>query len=49
MLSPPGLPLLGFSAFLGNDLDLWLDPERRHITVQPRTWRRPLICRLWRS
>ena len=32
-----------------NDLDWWLDPERRHITVQPRTWRRPLIrllCRL---
>jgi hypothetical protein len=48
---PPGprLPLLGLPAFLNNDLDWWLDPERRHITVQPRTWRRPLIrllCRL---
>jgi len=48
---PPGprLPLLGLPAFLDNDLDCWLDPERRHITVQPRTWRRPLIrllCRL---
>ena len=48
---PPGprLPLLGLPAFLENDLELWLDPERRHITAQPRTWRRPLIrllCRL---
>jgi hypothetical protein len=48
---PPGprLPLLGLPAFLDNDLDLWLDPERRHITVQPRTWRRHLIrllCRI---
>lgn len=48
---PPGprLPLLGLPAFLDNDLDWWLDPERRCITVQPRTWRRPLIrllCRL---
>jgi hypothetical protein len=48
---PPGprLPLLGLPAFLDNDLDWWLDPERRYITVQPRTWRRPLIrllCRL---
>jgi hypothetical protein len=48
---PPGprLPLLGLPAFLDNDLDWWLDPERRHITVQSRTWRRPLIrllCRL---
>jgi hypothetical protein len=35
---PPGprLPLLGLPAFLNNDLDLWLDPERRHITVQPQ-------------
>jgi hypothetical protein len=48
---PPGprLPLLGLPAFLKNDLDWWLDPERRHITVQTRNWRRPLIrllCRL---
>jgi hypothetical protein len=48
---PPGprLPLLGLPALLENDLDFWLDPERRHVTVQPRTWRRPLIrllCRL---
>jgi hypothetical protein len=48
---PPGprLPLLGLPAFLDNGLDLWLDPDRRHITVQPRTWRRALmrlICRL---
>ena len=45
----PRLPLLGLPALLNNDLDWWLDPERRHITVQPRTWRRPLIrllCRL---
>jgi hypothetical protein len=48
---PPGprLPLLGLPALLNNDLDWWLDPERRHITVQTRTWRRPfirLLCRL---
>jgi len=48
---PPGprLPLLGLPAFLENDLELWLDPERRYVTVRPRTWRRPLIrllCRL---
>ena len=48
---PPGprLPLLGLPAFLENDLDFWLDPEGRHITLRPRTWRRPLIrllCRL---
>ncbi len=48
---PPGprLPLLGLPAFLENDLDFWLDPERRHVTVGPRTWHRPLIrllCRL---
>ena len=36
---PPGprLPLLGLPALLENDLDFWLDPERRHVTVQPRT------------
>ena len=47
---PPGprLPLLGLPAFLENDLDLWLDPERRHVTVTPRTWRRPLIRLLCR-
>ena len=48
---PPGprLPLLGLPALLDNDLDWWLDPERRSITVQSRTWRRHLIrllCRL---
>jgi hypothetical protein len=45
----PRLPLLGLPAFLENDLDFWLVPEQRHVTVQPRTWRRPLIrllCRL---
>ena len=45
----PRLPLLGLRAFLANDLDWWLDPERRHITMQTRTWRRPLmrlLCRL---
>jgi hypothetical protein len=45
----PRLPLLGLPAFLNNDLDWWFDPERRHITVQTRNWRRPLIrllCRL---
>ena len=48
---PPGprLPLLGLPAVLENDLDLWLDPERWHVTVQPRTWRRPLIRLLCRS
>jgi hypothetical protein len=39
----PRLPLLGLPALLGNDLDWWLDPQRRHITVQTRSWRRPLI------
>jgi hypothetical protein len=48
---PPGprLPLLGLPALLENDLDLWLDPQRRQITVQRGRWRRPLIrllCRL---
>jgi hypothetical protein len=48
---PPGprLPPIGLTAFLENDLDVWLDPEGRHVTVQSRTWRRPLIrllCRL---
>ena len=45
----PRLPLLGLPALLNNDLDWWLDPERRDITVQTRTWRRPLmrlLCRL---
>jgi hypothetical protein len=47
---PPGprLPLLGLPALLDNDLDWWLDPERRHITVQTRSWRRPLIRLLCR-
>jgi hypothetical protein len=42
---PPGprLPLLGLPAMLDNDLDLWLEPEVRHVTVRSRTWRRPLI------
>ncbi len=39
----PRLPLPGLPAFLKNDLDLWLDPDRRHITVRSRDWRRPLI------
>jgi hypothetical protein len=48
---PPGprLPLLGLPALLENDLDFWLDPERRHVTVRPRTWRRPFIRLLCRS
>jgi hypothetical protein len=42
---PPGprLPLLGLPALLDNDLDFWLDPDRRQITVQSRTWRRSLM------
>jgi hypothetical protein len=39
----PRLPLLGLPALLLNNLDLWLDPEGRHVTVQMRTWRRRLI------
>jgi hypothetical protein len=42
------LPLLGLPALLDNDLDWWLDPQQRHITVQTRTWRRPLIRLLCR-
>lgn len=45
----PRLPLLGLPAFLDNDLDWWLDPSQRNITVLTRTWRRSLIrllCRL---
>jgi hypothetical protein len=47
---PPGprLPLLGLPALLENDLDFWLDPPRRQVTLQPRTWRRPLIRLLCR-
>jgi hypothetical protein len=33
----------GLPALLDNDLDWWLDPERRHVTVQSRNWRRHLI------
>lgn len=48
---PPGprLPLLGLPALLNNDLDFWLDPEGRCVTVQTRTWRRRLLrllCRI---
>ena len=48
---PPGprLPLLGLPALLNNDLDFWLDPELRHVSVQTRTWRRRIIrllCRI---
>src|SRR5262249_16850522 len=39
----PRLPLVGPPAFLHNDLDCWIDPERRHVTVQTRAWRRRLI------
>jgi len=42
-------PLLGLPSILKNDLDWWLDPQRRHITVQTRTWRRwfmRLLCRV---
>jgi hypothetical protein len=49
MPTAPRLPLLGLPALLDNDLDWWLDPERRCITVQSRSWRRRLIrllCRL---
>jgi hypothetical protein len=49
VLPGPRLPLLGLPALRDSDLDLWLDPERRYITVHPRTWRRPfirLVCRL---
>jgi hypothetical protein len=42
---PPGprLPLLGLPALLNNDLDFWLDPQRRQISIQQRGWRRGLI------
>jgi hypothetical protein len=48
---PPGprLPLLGLPFLLNNDLDGWIDPEWRHVTVQTRTWRRRimrLLCRI---
>ena len=48
---PPGprLPLLGLPALLDSGLDCWLDPDRRHVTVRPATWRRPLIRLLCRS
>jgi hypothetical protein len=47
---PPGprLPLLGLPALLNNDLDFWLDPERRNVSVQTRTWRRRLMRLLGR-
>jgi hypothetical protein len=42
---PPGprLPLLGVAALLNNDLDFWLDPELRHVSVATRTWRRRMM------
>jgi hypothetical protein len=45
----PRLLLLGLPALLENKLDFWLDPDRRQVTVQPRSWRRSLmrlLCRL---
>jgi len=39
----PRLPLLGVAALLNNDLDFWLDPELRHVSLQTRTWRRHLM------
>lgn len=47
---PPGprLPLIGLPALLENGLDCWLDPDRRHVTVQSRSWRRPLMRLLGR-
>jgi hypothetical protein len=44
----PRLPLLGLPSILNNDLDWWIDPERRDVTVQTRTWRRRLIRLLCR-
>jgi hypothetical protein len=37
MPTAPRLPLIGLPALLDNDLDCWLDPERRCLTVQSRT------------
>jgi hypothetical protein len=39
----PRLPLLGLPALLNNDLDLWLDPQQRQISVQQHGWSRGLI------
>jgi hypothetical protein len=49
--APPGprLPLLGLAALLNNNLDFWLDPDLREVTVQTQSWRRHvmrLLCRL---
>jgi hypothetical protein len=48
---PPGprLPLLGLPALLDNDLDCWIDPDRRQVTVRTRSWRRRLIRLIDRS
>jgi hypothetical protein len=48
---PPGprLPLLGLPALLDSGLDCWLDPDRRHVTVQSGSWRRPLMRLLCRG
>ena len=32
----PRSPLLGLPALVANDLDCWIDPERRQVTVQTR-------------
>jgi hypothetical protein len=42
---PPGprLPLLGLPAVLNNELDFWIDPEMRQVSVQTRTWRRRIM------
>jgi hypothetical protein len=39
----PRLPLLGGAALLNNDLDCWLDPNQRSVSVQTRTWRRRIM------
>jgi hypothetical protein len=36
----PRLPLVGLPALFQNDLDFFLDPDLRQVTVQTRTWRR---------
>src|SRR5262249_4519019 len=45
---PPQLPgslfpLLGLPALFHNDLDFFLDPDLRQVTLQTRSWRRRLM------
>jgi hypothetical protein len=44
----PRLPLLGLSAFAGNELDFWFDSEMRHFYLRRLRWRSSIVRLLYR-